>query len=52
MKKKVFTEGCIKCRCGHSMTIARDKKVCTWCGRLVYKHPEQEFKERLKSKLC
>lgn len=36
--------------CGHScdMPINIDKKVCTWCGSMIYRTKEIEFKEKLK----
>lgn len=36
--------------CGHSntMPIQLDKKICSWCGNLVYRTEEIEFKEKLK----
>lgn len=41
----------IYCSCGHSMIIFpfehRNKKVCTYCGKYVYKDKNEEFKERL-----
>lgn len=41
----------VKCRCGHSMTFPFDKEklICSWCGRLVYKNKKTEFKEVLKT---
>lgn len=41
----------VYCSCGHSMIIFpfehRNKKLCTHCGRYVYKDKKEEFKERL-----
>ena len=43
------------CKCGHKVFILpfekRQKKVCTWCGRNVYTSPEEEKKDRFKTKL-
>lgn len=43
----------VKCRCGHSMAFPYDKEkmVCSWCGRYVYKSKKIEFEETLKSKI-
>lgn len=40
----------ILCQCGHSILIPPqiDKKVCTWCGRYVFKNKKDEFKYRMK----
>lgn len=39
----------VKCKCGHTMFFTEDKTLCTWCGHWIYKTPEIEFKEKLKS---
>lgn len=38
-----------KCSCSHSVIIPVwiDKKVCSYCGRLVYKDDETKFKYKL-----
>lgn len=36
------------CKCGHSVVIVRkDKKLCTHCGRYVFKNKQDEFRYRL-----
>ena len=54
IKRKIGTyfEGNIKCICGHSVKVLKDRAVCSWCGRYVYKNKKIEFEERLKMKLC
>lgn len=41
----------IYCECGHSIIIYpfehKNKKLCSHCGKYVYKNKEEEFKERL-----
>lgn len=41
------------CKCGHSVLIplGRDKIVCSWCGKYVFKTTRAEFEYRLKEKL-
>ena len=43
----------VKCKCGHVMIVPprKDKVVCTWCGKYVFKSKEDEFKFRLLNKL-
>ena len=41
----------VKCKCGHSILMNRDKKICNYCGRLVYRTKQIEFKEKLKGEL-
>lgn len=40
-----------KCDCGHSMYLspAHPKRICRWCGNMVYLDKREEFKERLKN---
>lgn len=35
--------------CGHTMNLSneRDKRVCTHCGKYVFKNDKEEFKFRL-----
>ena len=39
------------CKCGHSMVFSKtgrsNKKICNYCGRIVYRSDIEEFKERL-----
>lgn len=41
----------IYCSCGHSIVIFpfehKNKKLCSYCGKYVYKEKKEEFKERL-----
>ena len=41
----------VKCPCGHSVDVYHDKRICTHCGRYVFKNKEEEFKYRLNEKL-
>ena len=38
------------CECGHSVLIppGRDKIICSWCGKYVFKTTRSEFEYRLK----
>lgn len=40
-----------KCPCGHSVEVYHDKRICTHCGRLVFKNKEDEFKYRLNQQM-
>ena len=47
----MFTQHRYPCKCGHKVTIFKEKKkLCTWCGRYVYKDKKMEFKDRLKER--
>ena len=39
------------CECGHRVFIdnSRKRKICTWCGRFVYKNKKDEFMDKLGS---
>jgi hypothetical protein len=45
----------IYCKCGHSVLIypfeKRDKKLCSYCGNLVYKNDLTKFKCLLSKKM-
>lgn len=41
----------IKCPCGHSVEVYHDKRICTYCGKYVFKNKEDEFKYRLNEKI-
>lgn len=43
-KRNFITNNTIKCKCGHSVFFQRDKTICTWCGRFVFKNKNEEFK--------
>lgn len=40
-----------KCKCGHSVEIYHEKRICTHCGKYVFKNKEDEFKYRLNEKI-
>lgn len=52
-REKIATEYSVKCKCGHSILIANryNKLVCSWCGAMVFKTPQDEFKYRLNERL-
>ena len=38
----------VKCECGHTtLLINKDKKICTHCGRYIFKNKKDEFIYRL-----
>ena len=49
---RIYTNNRIKCKCGHSISfLGRNKyKICSWCGRKVYKNSLEEFKDKLRKK--
>ena len=42
-----------QCKCGKKVYIKRnkDKAVCDWCGKYVFKDKKAEFEYRVKEKL-
>jgi hypothetical protein len=44
-----YTINTYTCECGHRVFILknRDKEICTWCGKYVFKSKKEEFKYRL-----
>ena len=43
----------VKCECGHSMNITNryKRKICKWCGRMVYLHEEDKKRNEFKSEM-
>jgi len=41
----------VYCKCGHPVHIypfeRKNKKVCSWCGHLVYINEKEKFKEKM-----
>jgi len=39
----------VKCKCGHTMVFVtnREKIICTYCGRYIYKNKKLEFKDKI-----
>lgn len=46
-KRHFVTDNTIKCKCGHSLFFKRNRMLCTWCGRFVFKDEREEFKYTL-----
>lgn len=46
---RLATNNTVKCKCGHSIAFIdrNNKKICSWCGRLVYKSQKEKLKEEL-----
>ena len=42
-----------KCACGHAIDFKGyfDYKICTWCGRKVYKDEKAQFKFEMEKRL-
>jgi hypothetical protein len=42
-----------KCECGHAIDFKGyyDYKICTWCGRKVYKDDRAQFKHIMEQRL-
>lgn len=47
---QTYTDNSYKCRCGHTVAIAKncEKIVCNHCGRYVFREKKDEFMYRLK----
>lgn len=41
------------CKCGHREIIPKwlDKKLCSWCGRYIFKSKKDEFKYKMQEKM-
>ena len=43
-----YTRNSTKCKCGHTNFLgSRDKIICSWCNRYVFKDKKTEFKHRI-----
>lgn len=44
-----YTNNSITCECGHRIYISNrhHKLPCNWCGRMVYRNKQDEFKNKL-----
>lgn len=54
--QNAYTDNTVKCKsCGHSIVFLffeqKEKKICNWCGHVVYANDKIEFKEKLKKQL-
>lgn len=54
--QEAYTDNTVKCKnCGHSIVFLffeqKEKKICNWCGHVVYANNKIEFKEKLKKQL-
>ena len=49
----MYDTGKYICKCGHRVIIPfdKDKKLCRWCGRYVFKNKKDEFVYKLKEKI-
>lgn len=45
----------VPCKCGHKMVILPTQKlnyrICSWCGRKVYKDKKSEFLDKITTQL-
>lgn len=54
MKKAIFlSKSSVECaNCGHKMLLGRkEKRVCSWCHKYIFKDKKEEFEYRLKEKM-
>ena len=43
-----YTKNSTKCRCGHTNFLgSREKIVCSWCNKYVFKNERDEFIYRI-----
>ena len=43
-----YTRNSTKCKCGHTNFLgSRDKIICSWCNRYVFKDKKTEFKHKI-----
>ena len=48
IKLEFYTKNSTKCKCGHTNFLgSRDKIVCSWCCRYVFKNKQIEFVYRI-----
>lgn len=46
-----ITKNSVKCTCGHSVLIGSyGRKICSHCGKWVFKDKLEEFKYRIREK--
>ena len=47
---ETYNKETFKCSCGHSVAIPYNmgKRLCTYCGKYVFRDKQEEFKYRLK----
>ena len=50
-KGVLYFQSCVKCEnCGHSINLdGKDKRICEWCGRYIFKDKKTEFLYRMKN---
>ena len=41
----------VKCKCGHTQTVFKDKTICDWCGSWIFRDKKDEFKYRMLEKI-
>jgi hypothetical protein len=43
-----YTKNSTKCKCGHTNFLgSRDKIICSWCNRYIFKNKRIEFMYRV-----
>jgi ribosomal protein S27AE len=50
---RMYTDNRVKCKCGHShfMPVFLQYKICGWCGNIVFRNENEEFKYKLKRQI-
>lgn len=48
-----FQDYMVKCKCSHTILFTgyKDRLLCRYCGRYVYRNKNAEFKYKMKEKL-
>lgn len=51
-KLNFYTKNSTKCKCGHTNFLgSRDKIICSWCGKYIFKNKKTEFFYRIGEKI-
>lgn len=53
MREMYFSNYKVKCKCSHTMIMTnnKDKTICTYCGRPVYRTKQAEFRDKVMKEL-
>lgn len=45
----IYTNEKSKCECGHTQFLeGKDRDICKWCGKWIYKNNKTKFKYKIK----
>ena len=50
---RMYVDNRVKCKCGHShfMPVFLPHKICNWCGKIVFRNKQEEFKYKLEHEM-